>query len=269
MLAAARLAVPLFFHNSANTFQATRSENDTEFHRASEGSGRARPRQPAGAGSALRPPPVPPPQGASAESRVAEFRALTALGQASVHRRRFLPQVLPTPPSLPAGRGAAPAPRRDSGAQRRLPPGAPSRSPGQPPVPNMAAGERPESRRRWAPQGKFPSSSPAGPDPSQSPGRLEHGRTAPLTRPTRFDLQLFSWMRLMLLLLYGPANKTRFMVVGTLLALMDGFASGKVVIIRAISRLESVDPALQRPGHFVREFHFKLPNKEVRTSTQP
>ncbi|XP_064288043.1 uncharacterized protein LOC135307209 [Passer domesticus] len=58
MLAAARLAVPLFFHSSVNTFQATRSENDTEFHRAREGSGE---RAPPGR---KRPPPVPPPQGA-------------------------------------------------------------------------------------------------------------------------------------------------------------------------------------------------------------
>ncbi|XP_058688670.1 ATPase family AAA domain-containing protein 2-like [Poecile atricapillus] len=33
-------------------------------------------------------------------------------------------------------------------------------------------------------------------------------------------------------------------VVGTLLALMEGFTGGKVVGIRAISRLKSVDPAL-------------------------
>lgn len=39
------------------------------------------------------------------------------------------------PPSLPAGRGAAPAPRRDSGAQRRLPPGSSFPPPGSPRFP--------------------------------------------------------------------------------------------------------------------------------------
>ncbi|NXB48734.1 ATAD2 protein, partial [Leucopsar rothschildi] len=54
-------------------------------------------------------------------------------------------------------------------------------------------------------------------------------------------------------------------VVGTLLALMDGLASrGEVVVIGATNRLDSIDPALRRPGRFEREFHFSLPNKEAR-----
>uniref|UniRef100_A0A8U7M2G9 Uncharacterized protein n=1 Tax=Corvus moneduloides TaxID=1196302 RepID=A0A8U7M2G9_CORMO len=54
-------------------------------------------------------------------------------------------------------------------------------------------------------------------------------------------------------------------VVGTLLALMDGLASrGEVVVIGATNRLDSIDPALQRPGRFEREFRFSLPNKEAR-----
>ncbi|NXM21918.1 ATAD2 protein, partial [Ploceus nigricollis] len=54
-------------------------------------------------------------------------------------------------------------------------------------------------------------------------------------------------------------------VVGTLLALMDGLASrGEVVVIGATNRLDSIDPALRRPGRFEREFRFNLPNKEAR-----
>uniref|UniRef100_A0A8C5SZ42 Bromo domain-containing protein n=1 Tax=Malurus cyaneus samueli TaxID=2593467 RepID=A0A8C5SZ42_9PASS len=54
-------------------------------------------------------------------------------------------------------------------------------------------------------------------------------------------------------------------IVGTLLALMDGLASrGEVVVIGATNRLDSIDPALRRPGRFEREFRFNLPNKEAR-----
>ncbi|NWX22496.1 ATAD2 protein, partial [Aegotheles bennettii] len=54
-------------------------------------------------------------------------------------------------------------------------------------------------------------------------------------------------------------------IVSTLLALMDGLDSrGEVVVIGATNRLDSVDPALRRPGRFDREFLFSLPNKEAR-----
>ncbi|NXO80783.1 ATAD2 protein, partial [Sitta europaea] len=54
-------------------------------------------------------------------------------------------------------------------------------------------------------------------------------------------------------------------VVGTLLTLMDGLASrGEVVVIGATNRLDSIDPALRRPGRFEREFRFNLPNREAR-----
>ncbi|NXH41577.1 ATAD2 protein, partial [Dicaeum eximium] len=54
-------------------------------------------------------------------------------------------------------------------------------------------------------------------------------------------------------------------VVGTLLTLMDGLANrGEVVVIGATNRLDSIDPALRRPGRFEREFRFSLPNKEAR-----
>ncbi|XP_047240389.1 ATPase family AAA domain-containing protein 2-like isoform X4 [Girardinichthys multiradiatus] len=54
-------------------------------------------------------------------------------------------------------------------------------------------------------------------------------------------------------------------IVSTLLALMDGFDSrGEVVVIGATNRLDSIDPALRRPGRFDREFLFGLPDKESR-----
>ncbi|KAM6349581.1 ATPase family AAA domain-containing protein 2-like [Podargus strigoides] len=54
-------------------------------------------------------------------------------------------------------------------------------------------------------------------------------------------------------------------IVSTLLALMDGLDSrGEIVVIGATNRLDSIDPALRRPGRFDREFRFSLPNKEAR-----
>ncbi|XP_059971683.1 ATPase family AAA domain-containing protein 2 [Mesoplodon densirostris] len=54
-------------------------------------------------------------------------------------------------------------------------------------------------------------------------------------------------------------------VVSTLLALMDGLDSrGEMVIIGATNRLDSIDPALRRPGRFDREFLFSLPDKDAR-----
>ncbi|MBZ3885520.1 ATPase family AAA domain-containing protein 2 [Sciurus carolinensis] len=53
-------------------------------------------------------------------------------------------------------------------------------------------------------------------------------------------------------------------IVSTLLALMDGLDSrGEIVVIGATNRLDSIDPALRRPGRFDREFLFSLPDKEV------
>lgn len=52
--------------------------------------------------------------------------------------------------------------------------------------------------------------------------------------------------------------------MSTLLALMDGLDSrGEVVVIGATNRLDSIDPALRRPGRFDREFLFGLPDREV------
>ncbi|MGH0143639.1 UNVERIFIED_CONTAM: hypothetical protein FKN15_028851 [Acipenser sinensis] len=54
-------------------------------------------------------------------------------------------------------------------------------------------------------------------------------------------------------------------IVSTLLALMDGLDNrGEIVIIGATNRLDSIDPALRRPGRFDREFLFNLPNKKAR-----
>lgn len=56
-------------------------------------------------------------------------------------------------------------------------------------------------------------------------------------------------------------------IVSTLLALMDGLDSrGEIVVIGATNRLDSIDPALRRPGRFDREFLFSLPDKKVRWS---
>ncbi|XP_028294989.1 ATPase family AAA domain-containing protein 2B isoform X2 [Gouania willdenowi] len=54
-------------------------------------------------------------------------------------------------------------------------------------------------------------------------------------------------------------------IVSTLLALMDGLDSrGQIVVIGATNRLDSIDPALRRPGRFDREFLFNLPDKNAR-----
>ncbi|XP_060937855.1 ATPase family AAA domain-containing protein 2-like [Limanda limanda] len=54
-------------------------------------------------------------------------------------------------------------------------------------------------------------------------------------------------------------------IVSTLLALMDGLdARGEIVVIGATNRLDTIDPALRRPGRFDREFLFGLPDREAR-----
>lgn len=54
-------------------------------------------------------------------------------------------------------------------------------------------------------------------------------------------------------------------IVSTLLALMDGLDSrGEVVVIGATNRIDSIDPALRRPGRFDRELLFSLPSAEAR-----
>ncbi|XP_068521460.1 ATPase family AAA domain-containing protein 2-like isoform X9 [Anas acuta] len=54
-------------------------------------------------------------------------------------------------------------------------------------------------------------------------------------------------------------------IVSTLPTLLDGTVNrGEIVVIGATNRLDSIDPALRRPGRFDREFLFNLPNKEAR-----
>ncbi len=56
-------------------------------------------------------------------------------------------------------------------------------------------------------------------------------------------------------------------VVSQLLTMMDGLQSrGKVVIIGATNRPNSVDPALRRPGRFDREIEISVPDKKGRLS---
>ena len=53
-------------------------------------------------------------------------------------------------------------------------------------------------------------------------------------------------------------------IVSTILALMDGLDSrGEIVVIGATNRIDSIDPALRRPGRFDREFLFPLPSALV------
>jgi transitional endoplasmic reticulum ATPase len=54
-------------------------------------------------------------------------------------------------------------------------------------------------------------------------------------------------------------------IVSQLLTLMDGMKSrGKVVVIAATNRPDSIDPALRRPGGFVREIEIGIPDDEGR-----
>ena len=56
-------------------------------------------------------------------------------------------------------------------------------------------------------------------------------------------------------------------VVSQLLTMMDGLKSrGKVVVIGATNRVNSLDPALRRPGRFDRELEINVPGKEGRLS---
>ena len=54
-------------------------------------------------------------------------------------------------------------------------------------------------------------------------------------------------------------------VVSQMLSLMDGLeARGKVIVISATNRPNAIDPALRRPGRFVREIEIKVPDKKGR-----
>src|SRR4029077_15478700 len=54
-------------------------------------------------------------------------------------------------------------------------------------------------------------------------------------------------------------------VVSQLLSVMDGLHSlGKVVVIGAKNRINSIDPALRRPGRFDREIEIGVPDRDGR-----
>ena len=54
-------------------------------------------------------------------------------------------------------------------------------------------------------------------------------------------------------------------IVSQLLTLMDGMKSrGKVVVIAATNRPDSIDPALRRPGRFDREIEIGIADEEGR-----
>ncbi len=56
-------------------------------------------------------------------------------------------------------------------------------------------------------------------------------------------------------------------VVSQLLTMMDGLKSrGKVIVIGATNRVNSLDPALRRPGRFDREISISVPDKQGRLS---
>jgi len=56
-------------------------------------------------------------------------------------------------------------------------------------------------------------------------------------------------------------------VVSQLLTMMDGLKSrGKVIVIGATNRINSLDPALRRPGRFDREIEINVPGKQGRLS---
>ncbi len=55
-------------------------------------------------------------------------------------------------------------------------------------------------------------------------------------------------------------------VVAQLLTMMDGLETrGQVIVIAATNRVDSVDPALRRPGRFDREIEIGVPDEEGRT----
>ncbi|KAF3990131.1 hypothetical protein FT663_01503 [Candidozyma haemuli var. vulneris] len=61
------------------------------------------------------------------------------------------------------------------------------------------------------------------------------------------------------------AGETESRVVATLLTMMDGMGdSGRVVVVGATNRPNSIDPALRRPGRFDQEVEIGIPDVEAR-----
>lgn len=63
------------------------------------------------------------------------------------------------------------------------------------------------------------------------------------------------------------AGEVERRVVSQILTMMDGLKSrGRVIVIGATNRINSIDPALRRPGRFDREIEISVPGKEGRLS---
>lgn len=64
---------------------------------------------------------------------------------------------------------------------------------------------------------------------------------------------------------HAKAEQSQAALVATLLALIDGLDDrGRVVVIGATNRPDTIDPALRRPGRFDRELYFPLPDGAAR-----
>lgn len=62
------------------------------------------------------------------------------------------------------------------------------------------------------------------------------------------------------------AGETESRVVATLLTMMDGMGdAGRVVVVGATNRPNSIDPALRRPGRFDQEVEVGIPDADART----
>lgn len=62
----------------------------------------------------------------------------------------------------------------------------------------------------------------------------------------------------------GKQDQVHNSIVTTMLAMMDGLENrGDVIVIGATNRIDSIDPALRRPGRFDKELYFPLPTDKV------
>lgn len=62
----------------------------------------------------------------------------------------------------------------------------------------------------------------------------------------------------------GKQDQVHNSIVTTMLAMMDGLENrGDVIVIGATNRIDSIDPALRRPGRFDKEIYFPLPTDKV------
>ncbi|XP_050522030.1 ATPase family AAA domain-containing protein 2-like isoform X2 [Daktulosphaira vitifoliae] len=63
----------------------------------------------------------------------------------------------------------------------------------------------------------------------------------------------------------GKQDQVHNSIVTTMLAMMDGLENrGDVIVIGATNRIDSIDPALRRPGRFDKELYFPLPSDKDR-----